>query len=197
MRKLTPALLGAIGAASLAAAGVAIAQPGDGPRFGAEGPKHPSTRTEAAAKAGEAFARMDANGDGFLDSEDRKARGQERFARLDADGDGSLSAEEFASRPERPRAEMGDRPGKGERMGRKGKRGMRAMHGGRGMMGKMADTDEDGRISQAEFSAAALARFDKVDVDSDGTISADEREQFREARKAERADRRANRRAGQ
>ena len=56
------------------------------------------------------------------------------------------------------------------------------------MMG--ADADSDGRITQAEFTAAAMARFDGMDANSDGTVTAAERQ----AQRAERRDqRRANR----
>jgi EF hand len=38
-----------------------------------------------------------------------------------------------------------------------------------------ADTNGDKAVSQAEFRAAAEARFTKADANNDGTISADER----------------------
>ena len=42
-----------------------------------------------------------------------------------------------------------------------------------------ADANNDGTVTQAEFADAALARFDRVDVNKDGTISAEERPQGR------------------
>ena len=49
-----------------------------------------------------------------------------------------------------------------------------------------ADTDGNGSISQAEFQAAALARFDKADANGDGTVTSEERRAAREAHRAER-----------
>ena len=56
-------------------------------------------------------------------------------------------------------------------MGFLGHPGMRG-HGGR-MMDR-ADSNADAAVSQAEFTAAALARFDRADADDNGTISGDE-----------------------
>ena len=180
MRKFTPdrfgVLLGAISAASLAFAGAAIAQTADNPApAGAvKGERHakgPSTRAEAEQRADRMFARMDANGDGVLDKADREAMVAKHFERLDTDKNGALSLDEFKARPERPARQAGaDNPGAGEHRGH-GKFGKRHMgqrgHGmmGRGMMGHgTADADKDGRITAAEFKAAALTRFDKLDA---------------------------------
>ena len=51
----------------------------------------------------------------------------------------------------------------------------------RGMMLKMADTNNDGAISQAEFTAAALKHFDQMDANHDGKVTQDERQAAREA----------------
>lgn len=49
------------------------------------------------------------------------------------------------------------------------------------------DTDHDGRVSRAEYDAAASQRrsdwFDKLDLDKDGYISSDEMQQARETRR--------------
>jgi hypothetical protein len=42
-------------------------------------------------------------------------------------------------------------------------------------MARMADADKDGTVTQAEFTTAALARFDRADANGDGTISGEER----------------------
>jgi len=51
-----------------------------------------------------------------------------------------------------------------------------------------ADTDHDGRVSRAEYDAAASQRrsdwFDKLDLDKDGYISQDEMQKARETRRA-------------
>ncbi len=49
-----------------------------------------------------------------------------------------------------------------------------AQGGGMGMM--RADTDRDDMISRAEATAQANARFDRMDTNKDGTITADERQ---------------------
>ena len=49
-------------------------------------------------------------------------------------------------------------------------------------MARDADADSDGSITQAEFASAALARFDRVDANKDGTISAEERPEPRRMR---------------
>jgi Ca2+-binding EF-hand superfamily protein len=51
-----------------------------------------------------------------------------------------------------------------------------------------ADTDHDGRVSRAEYDAAASQRrsdwFDKLDLNKDGYISQDEMQKARETRRA-------------
>ncbi len=67
-------------------AGAAAAQPGS-QRPEAMGDKT-VTKAEAQAKAGEMFARMDANRDGKVDQADRGAQRAQMFDRLDANKDG-------------------------------------------------------------------------------------------------------------
>lgn len=162
-------------AASLAA-GAAIAAEPDRP-----GPQAPQTRTEAQARATEMFARMDLNKDGKLDAADREARRAGMFDKVDGNKDGQISREEFAahhagmgSRHEGERHEGGHREA-GHRMG--GKHGGEGRMGG--MMAGMADANGDKAVSQQEFTAAALRRFDAVDTNKDGTISAEERQAAR------------------
>lgn len=184
MRKLTLSLSAA--ALVLGAGAVAYAQ---APERGARG--QDMTRTQAETMATKAFERADANGDGKIDAADREARRDARFARLDTNSDGTLSKEEFFTQHQRggERAE-GMRSGKrGERMGRRGMRGM-----GHGMgMARNADADGDGAITEAEFTAAMLARFDAADADNDGTVTRAERS---EARKSMRERMRAQRQSG-
>tara|TARA_Y100000815_G_C13046157_1_gene388768 strand:+ start:98 stop:328 length:231 start_codon:yes stop_codon:yes gene_type:complete len=71
---------------------------------------------------------------------------------------------------------------------------MRGWHRGGGMMAK-ADTNGDGRLTLQEFQAHALARFDRADADSDGTVTQAERKAAREAMRAQMAERREARRA--
>ena len=174
MRKLTISLLA--GAAVLAASGAALAQ--DRPARHVE-----MTRAAAQEHAATAFARMDANSDGKIDDADRDARQKVRFDRIDADDNGALSYEEFAAQHEK-RAGRGDGP-EGHRMG------MRGMRGGamRGLRGN-ADANSDGTLTQAEFTAAALARFDAADADKNGTVTAAERKAQRDTMRSQWRERR-------
>jgi hypothetical protein len=49
------------------------------------------------------------------------------------------------------------------------------------MMGRMADANKDGAVSQAEFTQAALQRFDQADANKDGKVTRDERQAARRA----------------
>lgn len=152
------------------------------------------SRAEAQASAIQMFAKMDVNKDGKLDATDRAAKRAEmqadRFARLDANKDGSISKSEWdqhgadrqAKRSERgaKRAQAGE-AGEGERHAMRGQHGRRGGHGMRGGMMMKADTNGDKAISPAEFTAAALARFDRADANADGQVTAEERSAARQA----------------
>jgi Ca2+-binding EF-hand superfamily protein len=121
------------------------------------------------------------------DRDERRAERGERqaelFARLDTDRDGSISRAEFEARPRLSPEERAER--RAERGEHRSMRGMR--HGGglfAGVFGRRfaaADVDGDGRLTQAEARRSALALFDGVDTDRDGTISAEERRAARDA----------------
>ena len=160
----------------------------------------PLTRAEVEQRSAEAFARMDANDDGVLNQADREARGgsssgstgstptttasstrptarrasKQAFDRIDADHSGGISFEEFTALREQRQERRAERRGPKVAPACAGRRRPRRLRGGRGMA-RAADTDRDGTVTQAEFASAALARFDRVDADKDGTISADER----------------------
>jgi hypothetical protein len=115
------------------------------------------------------------------------------FDRLDANHDGNISRQEFmAKRPEvHEERVMIMRDGPGGAPGAPlppmdGHPGMMRMHmhqGGMAMGGhmfEMADANRDGRVSLAEAQSAALAHFDKADLNHDGKITPDERHQVRE-----------------
>jgi len=174
------------------------------------------TRDEVVKMVREHFGEMDANKDGSISTDEAmqghgkwagrmdhgtggpgKAMGDPNaaFDRLDTNKDGSISREEFAKGREQRierRVEIrqdGDAPkdGKGgHRMG---------MHGPGGFGGRMivmADTNNDGRITEAEAEALALQHFDQMDANHDGQVTPDERraarpiiiQQMREQKKA-------------
>jgi Ca2+-binding EF-hand superfamily protein len=163
-----------LSAAALAIAGTAYAAHHEGRSMPDADGDGVVTRSESQAHAAAMFARMDANGDGQLDQTDRAAKRQERRAKmfegLDADSNGSITRDEFMAF---------ERPGKG--MG-KGEGGWKHRMGHRGgghhgkMMMKMADTNNDGAVSQAEFTASAGKRFDSIDANNDGQITKEERQ---------------------
>jgi len=120
------------------------------------------TMTGAAAFAGQAaptgqdtprgggrggmMMRADTNADGKISREEFTAVMDQRFARLDKNGDGFITADEVS-----------DMPARGP---------------GGGVMA--ADADHDGKVSHAEFTALATARFARLDTNGDGQITPDE-----------------------
>ncbi|HWC56965.1 MAG TPA: EF-hand domain-containing protein [Sphingomicrobium sp.] len=87
------------------------------------------------------------------------------FARADTNKDGVVTRAEFDAASAQMKAHMQHA-------------GM-ARGGMAGHMFEMADTNKDGRVSLTEAQAAALAHFDQLDLNHDGTISPDERKQAR------------------
>jgi Ca2+-binding EF-hand superfamily protein len=138
---------------------VLVALTGAGVAFAAE---------QQASDAGKsAFARIDTNGDGFIDKTEaaKFPRLAARFDELDKNKDGKLSKDEVPFL-----THMG---GMGRmrfhRSGPMGRGGM--MRGGEGFLAKF-DTNKDGRISRDEAKASKRLseNFDKLDVNKDGFI---------------------------
>lgn len=173
-----------------------LAAPGGDRNMGDANKDGVLTRAEAEAHAKAMFVKLDVNKDGKLDQADRAARHAEKraqmFDRLDANKDGSISKAEWdqadaarqAKRAEwkAKRGERAGAPGNGaERHAMRGHHGgKRGGHGGPGGWMK-ADANGDKAISQAEFVAGALARFDRMDANKDGKVTAEERQAMRQA----------------
>lgn len=174
--------------AALAAAGAALAQPADRDEL------KPGTRAAVEARVEARFARADADRDGYVTQDEARARAEARrgvrmerrgerraglFDRLDADHDGAISRAEF----EAGAGMRGERRAmRGERRGPRFAQRRGAMMGGFGARAFAAmDANKDGRVALAEARSAALARFDRVDLDRDGTIGPEERNAAREA----------------
>lgn len=134
------------------------------------------TRAEMLKRVQEHFAKLDANKDGFVSKEEMesaqatmqehmadrmKQRESSMFDRMDSNHDGSIS-----------RAEFDAAHGK---VGQMAMPAAHAMHGAMaGHMFSAADSNNDGRVSLQEATAAAAAHFDKLDSNHDGTITPDE-----------------------
>ena len=97
-------------------------------------------------RGGGMMMRADTDGDGKISRAEFTAQSEARFARMDKNGDGFITADEMNGR------------------------------GGRSPGGRLmsADSDQDGKISRAEFMAQSAERFIKLDTNGDGRISGDE-----------------------
>ena len=106
------------------------------------------------------------------------------FDRLDTNKDGSISRDEFAKGREKRierRIVMRENGKDGDATPKDGKevrKHVMRRHGG-GPFGAtmiiMADTDQDGKITQAEAEALALQHFDQMDSNKDGQVTPEER----------------------
>lgn len=149
-------------------------------------------RAERRAKRDPAkvFARLDANKDGRITQAEAeaartaRAKGKGRepakahavafgglFNRADANKDGVITRAEFdaAPRPQRPALRQAG-----------------AHRGFAGRMFETADANKDGRVSLAEAQQVAVQRFDRLDLNRDGTLTREERRQAREQLRTQR-----------
>lgn len=188
--------LTALGAALLLAttAPMSIAAP----RGGAD-KERPPMRPEAAFVY--LLKVADTNKDGKISKEEFAARQDAMFTDIDQDKDGSITPKEMRDhrrakmeeyraanpRPERADAkrdenkkggpEHADRDGKGH----EGRKHEARMEGGKQRPGgkmnrmfRMADTDGNGQISKAEFTAAGEKMFTGLDKNNDAVINIDD-----------------------
>jgi len=149
-----------LGTMALAQTGPGTKGPGTGERF----------RTQF-------FERLDTNKDGKITKAEYEASRAADFKAADKNGDGKITADELqAARGDRAkrgdRADRGDRPGRGERAGR----------ADRGINFERADAAKKGFLTQedltklrsARFEAALKKRFEGLDTNRDGKLTADE-----------------------
>ena len=150
----------------------------------------PSTRAEVEARVKDHFTKLDANADGAVTAEERRAAHEKimaamqdkHFTMLDANKDGSISRSEFDAGHKAMKDKMAMHRGApgaegamgGQRQGRG--HAMMMRHGMRG-----ADANKDAKITLAEMTARALEHFDRVDANKDGTITGEERKAAHQA----------------
>lgn len=191
MKKSTLAA-GAAAVLAVLTAGATMAQQAQ-PR-GARGDTDGDGRISRAEFVDGRIARLtaiDANRDGSISAEERQSgidtrrnqRASTRFETLDKDGNGAVSREEFTA----AREMRGDRAGRGGGHGMGGHRGGRGDHRGHGPQGAEAR----GPMAIADVQTRLTTRFDRVDANSDGYITAEERMAARQAMRGQRQDRRA------
>lgn len=191
-------LVGGLAALMLASAGVAVAQqaPARPMRADTDGDSRLS-RAEFIGQRVQRLTAMDANGDGSVTADERRAmmqarmaaRADARFDRLDANDDGAVSRAEFDAAREAARE-----AGRGARADRS-PRPMRAHRGpGRGQHG-MARMEARGPVVIADVQARAEQAFSRLDADNDGFVTAAEGRAGRQAMREHRRDRMTERRA--
>jgi hypothetical protein len=97
------------------------------------------------------FDQIDANHDGSISRDEYRAWVDSRFDRLDANRDGAVNADEIANSPQAR-----------ERVHKRAERFV-----------KRFDASGSGKVSQADFEARAMARFDRLANGAD-TLSVDQ-----------------------
>ncbi|MBI2256669.1 MAG: hypothetical protein HYU58_18755 [Proteobacteria bacterium] len=148
-------------------------------------------RTEFDAQGAARFKAIDANGDGFASADELKAFHEAQRAkfeaqkgdmaakmikRFDKDGDGKLSEAEWPGKGHMNFADADankDGAVTTEEMAALRKAHDRGMPDGKDRMARL-DTDKDGKISVAEWSAQGEKMFTRFDKNKDGKIAKDE-----------------------
>lgn len=198
-------LLNSLAALSL----VAVAAPAVAQSAGAQNPAPRMARAQAPQSEADYVARRtqdlraaDANSDGQVTPEERRAQRQKmraerteaRFTRLDSNADGQISREEFAAGNSR----MGRMAhARGEGMHPRGEGHMRTRTNMRQNMRQNMGTHHamaEQTISIANAEQKARESFVRLDANRDGQVTAEER---RAARQASHQARRAERNARQ
>lgn len=120
------------------------------------------------------FDAMDANHDGFIDKGEASGRIARNFDAIDTDHDGKISLEELRTEAREVAANRkGITADAGASMTGTAPIASAAPEKHRGNLSAM-DTDHDGRISFAEFTAREKALFDRLDTNHDGYLEASE-----------------------
>jgi Ca2+-binding EF-hand superfamily protein len=133
--------------------------------------------------------RFDKDTNGSISLDEAPDRMKQRFSSLDADGNNSVSKEELtAAFAKMGQGRNGQGKGKGKGKGGKGKAGKEGAGKGKNGKGrngqgqmfdpakmmKQMDKNDDGVLSPDEAPDRMKKRFDRIDADSSGTITAAE-----------------------
>lgn len=158
-------------------------------------PPLPQVRTRFMVMGPGGHAAMDRDGDGQITRDEFTAPMVEAFARLDADGDGRIAADEIGDgrgsgedvmilrggEPGMHRFELHRPEGAGERheifiRGPHGEGGPHTFRFHADEAGpERLDSDGDGRVSEAEFTARLREAFARMDADRSGYLEEGER----------------------
>lgn len=113
----------------------------------------------AALAQGAPGARMDANGDGAVTAAEFRNARVTMMMRADANKDGKLTRAELETGMAAMRQRGGPAPQKGPRAG---------------MMFGVMDANKDGFLTRAEIGKMIERRFQRIDVNGDGSLSSSE-----------------------
>lgn len=114
----------------------------------------PEPVTPAVASGDSTMTVMDSDGDGRVTAAEHDAGASTMFTRMDADGNGSVTAAEMEAAKGAAGHDM-DNMSSADKI-------------------KMIDGNNDGMISSNEHVTGAKAMFEKMDTDSNGSLSASE-----------------------
>lgn len=119
----------------------------------------PAATARAMHRAQFMVLRLDKAGNGYITRDEFVAAAQKRFARIDRNADGKLTPDEMSA----PR-------------GRRAHRGAAPNDAARAQFAQQRfdalDANHDGVVTQAEFVAAASARFQQIDTHGTGKVTA-------------------------
>lgn len=95
------------------------------------------------------MATADANKDGLVSRDEYRASRSMKFARLDRNGDGAVSKDDYARLADK-------RPDMARQLD---------------MLITEADTNKDGKVTQAEYDAMPMPMFKRADTNGDGNVN--------------------------
>lgn len=145
--------------------------------------------SEFSALSDQKFSEMDADANGLVTKQERKVfreqmrdkRARERFAKTDSNGDGFISKEEFeAARAAQKHRRMERRDlnddGQLDKQDRQMRKEMRKQIRQHMRQRHNIDANGDGAVDLAEHQAATRDRFEHMDKNGDGILTADEQQ---------------------